>query len=474
MKENVRKQLAEGLLKDLSKAENIRTRKQVQAARPQLLFLENLDFINLTIKELVKRGRLAKSFRITELTDGDLQEARKIASTYQNDFIKKNKNFKEGGNNIENTAGGMFLKNKFPEHYKKVLANEAFMFHSFKEISDCKKQIIEKLVKTTKNNLKRITRRIDRGHGGGDGIAVSGVQIAKGIGRVDKALEGDEEAKEAFSNEFNSFMEEALTDGTITPEIADDLIRVQLQYTQVVDASGKLSASYIPFIEFQNKYENSGTQKAREVAAKKLVKTFFEKVGAGELTSLQGSSSIKEKMIAKALTPLVGIKIKNKKVKIDARIDPRKVKLKTKGKVSQRSTGKKVGGALAISTGKMAKSQPVAKVQKSTSSNFSVAAIMGNMNAKLPGKVAENMGSPALEQRTGRFAASARVTDVIKTPHGYPSVGYTYMQEPYSVFETTSGSRFADANRDPRVIIDRSIREIAAEMAIGRLYTRRS
>ena len=98
---------------------------------------------------------------------------------------------------------------------------------------------------------------------------------------------------------------------------------------------------------------------------------------------------------------------------------------------------------------------------------------MGNINAKLPGKVAENMGSPALEKRTGRFASSVRVTDVAQTPQGFNSIGYTYMKEPYSVFETTSGSRFADANRDPRVIIDRSIREIAAEMAIGRLYTRR-
>ena len=98
---------------------------------------------------------------------------------------------------------------------------------------------------------------------------------------------------------------------------------------------------------------------------------------------------------------------------------------------------------------------------------------MGNMNAKLPGKVAENMGSPALEKRTGRFAASTRVTEVAKTPQGYPSVGYSYQKDPYSVFETTSGSRFADAHRDPRVIIDKSIREIAAEMAIGRLYTRR-
>ena len=35
------------------------------------------------------------------------------------------------------------------------------------------------------------------------------------------------------------------------------------------------------------------------------------------------------------------------------------------------------------------------------------------------------------------------------------------------------GYEQGDADRDPRKIINQSIREIAAEMAIGRLFTRR-
>ena len=49
----------------------------------------------------------------------------------------------------------------------------------------------------------------------------------------------------------------------------------------------------------------------------------------------------------------------------------------------------------------------------------------------------------------------------------------TYAKEPYQVYETTSGSRFADAFRDPRPLIDQSIREIVAQFGLGRLYTRR-
>ena len=84
------------------------------------------------------------------------------------------------------------------------------------------------------------------------------------------------------------------------------------------------------------------------------------------------------------------------------------------------------------------------------------------------------MQSPALVNRTGRFAESVRITDVVQTPKGYPSIGYTYQRNPYGVFEDGGGSApWANGERDPRELIDKSIREIAANMAIGRFYTRR-
>ena len=39
------------------------------------------------------------------------------------------------------------------------------------------------------------------------------------MGRVDKALDGDEEAKTAFSKEFEGFIQEALKTGTITSAV---------------------------------------------------------------------------------------------------------------------------------------------------------------------------------------------------------------------------------------------------------------
>lgn len=100
-------------------------------------------------------------------------------------------------------------------------------------------------------------------------------------------------------------------------------------------------------------------------------------------------------------------------------------------------------------------------------------ALLGLVNKRLKEQVRANMQEPALQNQTGRFASSVRVTDIITTPQGFPSVGYTYAKNPYQVYETASGSKFASADRDPRTLIDKSIREVMAEFAIGRFYTRR-
>jgi hypothetical protein len=81
------------------------------------------------------------------------------------------------------------------------------------------------------------------------------------------------------------------------------------------------------------------------------------------------------------------------------------------------------------------------------------------------------MGTPALVYRSGDFANSVEITDVTMTPQGFPSVGYTYDKYPYQTFEP--GYAQGSPQRDPRKLIDASIREIAMGLAIGRFYTRR-
>jgi len=112
------------------------------------------------------------------------------------------------------------------------------------------------------------------------------------------------------------------------------------------------------------------------------------------------------------------------------------------------------------------------KNKKAPSDNY--LSLMTLLNTKLPDVVRKNMGPPGLSNRTGKFASSVKVTEIIQTPKGFPSVGYTYQKNPYQVFELGVGNpSWSSEKRDPRKVIDQSIREIAANLAIGRFFTRR-
>ena len=97
--------------------------------------------------------------------------------------------------------------------------------------------------------------------------------------------------------------------------------------------------------------------------------------------------------------------------------------------------------------------------------------MMSVLNQQLPEAIEGNMISPRLNFQTGRFASSVRVTDISMTAKGFPSIGYTYMLGPYQTFEP--GFAQGSVERDPRKLIDLSIRELAVQFATTRFYTRR-
>ena len=84
------------------------------------------------------------------------------------------------------------------------------------------------------------------------------------------------------------------------------------------------------------------------------------------------------------------------------------------------------------------------------------------MNAMLPEEILKQMGSPRLNNRTGRFRNSARVTDLRVGPKGGTEIDYTYQLNPYQTFEP--GGAMGSTNRDPRALIGLSIREIAKDL----------
>lgn len=228
-------------------------------------------------------------------------------------------------------------------------------------------------------------------------------------------------------------------------------------------------------ISIQSKVENrlngidrkDAQDQLKEEIAAALVKL---KDGVPEILNIEGSDTAyerKRKQAVKAvmdpLTKVKGAKVKGKPEKV-SKPTKRVVKKETKA-TDKRATQKKLNTSGVARTGGRKRRKAAPK------SSVSLNMLLGLLNARINDMVQKNMGEPRLVNRTGRFASSVRITDVTRTPKGFPSVGYTYQKSPYQTFEP--GYAQGSPDRDPRVLIDRSIREIAAQVAVGRFYTRR-
>ena len=476
---SVRKNLAAKMKNALSTESNELQREALQNKRPQVLYLDDLEFINNTIRKITrglstmgtKKDYLRKDLTVT-FTSKDLKKAKDIVRPFQDKFIKANKIYKEGGALLENTMAGQYLKVNQRKVYNKILAEEAFMVQSFSVLGTIKNLLVDEFVDGTKEQLAKIKLRINRGHGVGEGFAVSGTQIAEAQAAAYETLNDDE--IEEYIKALEDFLYNAYNEEQMDLKTYDDIISVVVNYEQIVDPkTGKLKNEYIPIVTYQDQYENKGIDSAREKKALKMMREFTTKLGAGAFANMEGSSSLNEKMAATVIAQLLNNIKQEKTIRLAPNIDPRKVKFTSKGSAEAKGGSRKNRGSIKTRKRKVSTVAIAPKKTKAKTSKVNLTNLLGVLNNQLPRVVARNMGGPRLENRTGRFAQSVRATDVAQTPQGFPSIGYTYMKERYGGYESTSGSRFADVDRDPRPLIDQSIREIAASFALGRIYTRR-
>lgn len=178
--------------------------------------------------------------------------------------------------------------------------------------------------------------------------------------------------------------------------------------------------------------------------------------GSDTFTTIYRKKSIKT--VLKAFEGRKNTRVKSENTKIE-KSSKRPVTLSTKVANTKKSKG------TSVVKGKARTKTGVASIPLQ---------LIGIFNQQLPRVLEKNMRTPALESRTGRFANSVKVTDVTKTAKGFPSFGYTYERDPYEVFEVGRGrAPWATPERDPRILIDKSMREIASQFALGRFYTRR-
>lgn len=290
---------------------------------------------------------------------------------------------------------------------------------------------------------------LDLGHKGESAIARQRVR-------------GSEKAVQDRINKFNkrAKQQNRVTSEDIT-ELGLDFVITKTDTDELTTIQTGLESAFFNRLEGQTELKafKQAYIKALEKAVKKLERSqsFAKRPGSDSRLEIESKKAIKT----------FNDSIKSKKVKKKSRDTKPNYSKGTTAKVSQKKKVKKASetqigvGDLGFKKGRKKKS--------SAQSNISLMALL---NAKLPDTVAKNMGAPALVFRTGRFAGSARVTDIQQTTKGYPSIGYTYQRNPYQTFEP--GYAQGSAVRDPRRVIDRSIREIARELLTGRFFTRRT
>lgn len=103
---------------------------------------------------------------------------------------------------------------------------------------------------------------------------------------------------------------------------------------------------------------------------------------------------------------------------------------------------------------------------------YSLASLQLLINYHLQDVVSANMGNGdskrILNYRTGRFASSAKVESLTQSREGMITAFYSYMKNPYSTF-SEGGAQQHPRTRDPKLLIAKSIREIAATKVANRL-----
>ena len=275
---------------------------------------------------------------------------------------------------------------------------------------------------------------------------------------------------------FTAVMDNSLND--LTKKHKDQLIASVMELVvvaeQIISTGGDVRAGISMILTPILKAENIERGSKEEAAVQEAFLQAFEMTFRNiDYATLKGSSTLVEKVEKFIVVDVFEKELKrSKRAKVQTQSRNTKSSTKTEDKGNTKK-GRKTHSAKPINRGGALASGPAVKRAARHKSDANIQNILGILNNKLPETVRKNMGDPALRNRTGRFSNSVKITDITKTPTGMPSIGYTYDRDNYGQYEASSGSRYASTERDPRRLIDRSVREIAANMAIGRFYTRR-
>ena len=151
-------------------------------------------------------------------------------------------------------------------------------------------------------------------------------------------------------------------------------------------------------------------------------------------------------------------------------LDPKSKKRPTKHTTPKTKTTEKKDLKSVSKVSSVSKQIKLTDVERSSVTNLT--SLQNLINSQLQDVISANMGSGnsrnILNYRTGRFAASAKVERMSESRAGMISAFYSYMKNPYATF-SDGGRQSIPKTRDPKLLISKSIREIAATQVANQL-----
>lgn len=436
-------------------------RKLVSDFKVHEISLDVEDIIKQVEFEMHSRENPEGSDRNVSLTSGTKQLIKEGVTTMVHKLYDEfnPKNYNQSAQKWTISSDLIGTRNSFTFVLAAKKGKTANVFNTFKR----KKQAAQRpLIKALNKKIRELNRGsknfqrekitargsgfIDIGHGKGSAVNTQRAQITG-------------EMIGAFSN------------SNTNPIVDTFLKELKEEISLSVQKSDKGPPVDVVTVGLESKRLNRASTSAEKKEVGKLNQVLKKAVEdfALQFPEMEGSDSSIQKRQKIVVSNFIGPLKDNKRVKITGASTKLNAshtgKVKSKGKKAKPKKNKIA--AVAVASKRRKRSKTKASV---ASQPLQLIAIL---NKQLPDTVRKNMREPALVNRSGTFADSVRVTDVVQTPKGFPSIGYTYKRNPYEVFEMGSSGNWATQERDPRNLIDRSIREIAAEFAIGRFYTRR-
>lgn len=221
---------------------------------------------------------------------------------------------------------------------------------------------------------------------------------------------------------------------------------IHADYGQTINASltksfkKSLLSVNANIVIIQDRRENQGQfSKLEQKLKQQILKAISE---------VHFSNSIREEVGTRVLAAMAGKKVKDTQKTV--KLDP----IKKQSKVLKVTTG------------------ATKLTNLTTKRQIGLPSLLALINSHLHDVVAANMGDGnsrnVLNYRTGRFATSTKVERLTANREGAITAYYSYMKNPYATF-SEGGRQDKPRSRDPKLLISKSIREIAAKYVANQL-----